>query len=97
VVARPGDQPGHAAVASTLVDALATADEGAPLGTASGPLGVPHRQAGGQQANRHGQPYMSGHQVVEELADRDPSAWRAEAEVQRDVLPEVLRDEDVPP
>jgi hypothetical protein len=41
VVAGSGDQAGHPAVAGALVDALATADEGAPLGAASSSFGVP--------------------------------------------------------
>ena len=96
VVARLGEQPGRAAVAAALVDALAPADERAPLGPASGPLGVPHRQRGGQQPHRDGQPHLRGHQVAEELADRDPGPWRAEAKVQGHVLPEVLGHQDVP-
>ena len=96
VVAGPGDQPGGLAVAGALVDALAAADEGAPLGPAGGPLGVPHRQRGGQQPDRDGQPHLGGHQVPEELADGDAGAGWAEAEVEGDVLPEVLGHEDVP-
>ena len=56
---------------------LAAADEGAPLGPAGGPFGVPDRQAGGQQPDRDGQPHLGGHQVPEELADRDAGAGRA--------------------
>jgi hypothetical protein len=96
VVTRVGEQPGGLAVAGALVDALAAAHEGAPLGPASGPLGVPYRQRSGQQPDRRGQPDLGGDQVVEELADGDVGAWWPEAEVEGDVLPEVLRDEDVP-
>jgi hypothetical protein len=95
VVAGPGDQAGGAAVAGALVDALAAADEGAPLGPAGGPLSVPHRQRGGQEPDWHGQPHLGGDQVPEELADGDLGAGWAEAEVEGDVLPEVLRDEDM--
>jgi hypothetical protein len=52
VVAGLGDQPGRAPVAGALVDALAAPDEGAPLSPAGGLLGIPHRQAGGQQPDR---------------------------------------------
>jgi hypothetical protein len=97
VVAGLGEQPGRAAVAGALVDALAAPDEGAPLGPAGGPLGVPHRQRGGQQPDRGGQPHLGDDQVPEELADGDAGPWGAEAEVESHVLPEVLRDEDVPP
>jgi hypothetical protein len=96
VVAGLGDQAGGAAVAGALVDALAAADEGAPLGPTSGPLGIPHRQRGSQQPDRDGQPHLGDDQVPEELTDRDPGAGRAEAEMQGDVLPEVLGREDVP-
>jgi hypothetical protein len=96
VVARTGDQPGHPPVVGTLVDALAASDEGAPLGPAGGPFGVPHRQRGGQQPERDGQPHLSGDQVVEELADRHFGSWGAEAEVEGHVLPEVLGHEAVP-
>ena len=51
---------------------------------------------GGQQPDRDGQPHLGGHQVPEELADGDAGAGRAEAEVEGDVLPEVLGHEDVP-
>jgi hypothetical protein len=97
VVTGSGDQAGRLAVAGALVDALAAPHEGAPLGPAGGPLGVPHRQRRRQEADRDGQPHLGHHQVTEELTDRDPSTRRAEAEVQGHVLPEVLRDEDVPP
>jgi hypothetical protein len=96
VVARLGEQAGGAAVAGALVDALAAADKGAPLGPAGGALGGPHRQRGGQKADRDGQPHLGNHQVVNELADGDAGAWGAEAEVEGDVLPEVLGHEDVP-
>ena len=96
VVAGLGDQAGGLAVAGALVDALAAADEGAPLGPAGGPLGVPHRQRRGQQPDRDGQPHLGGDQVPEELADGDAGAGGAEAEVQGHVLPEVLGHKDVP-
>ena len=96
VVAGPGDQAGGLAVAGALVDALAAADEGAPLGPAGGPLGVPDRQGRGQQPDRDGQPHLGGDQVPEELADGDAGAGGAEAEVEGHVLPEVLGHEDVP-
>jgi hypothetical protein len=97
MVARLGDQPRGAAVAGALVDALAAPDDGAPLGPAGGPLGVPDRQGGGQEPDRGGQPHLSGDQVPEELTHGDAGVGGAEAEVQGDVLPEVLGDEDVPP
>jgi hypothetical protein len=96
MVTRSGDQAGGSAVAGALVDALAAADERAPLGPAGGPLGVPHRQRGGQQPHWDGEPDLGGDQVVEELADRDLRAGRAEAEVQGHVLPEVLGHEHMP-
>src|SRR4029453_14167410 len=94
VVAGPGDQAGGFAGAGGLVsaqgggfsvagglgDGLGAADEGAPLGPAGGPLGIPDRQAGGEQADRDGQPHLSHHEVPEELADGEPRPWRAEAE-----------------
>jgi hypothetical protein len=95
-VAGSRDQSSRAPVAGALVDALAAPDEGAPLGPAGGPLGVPDRQRGGQQPDRDGQPHLGGDQVPEELADGDAGAGRAEAEVEGDVLPEVLGYEDVP-
>jgi hypothetical protein len=64
------------------------ATEGAPLGTIGGPLGVPHRRRGGQQADRDGQPHLGGHQVPEELADGDASAGWAETEMQRHCQPD---------
>jgi hypothetical protein len=97
VVTRSGQQAGGLAVAGALVDALATTHQGAPLGPAGGPLGVPHRQAGGQQTDRDGQPHLGGDQIPEELADGDAGAGGAEAEVEGDVLPEVLGHKDVPP
>jgi hypothetical protein len=96
VVAWLGEQPGGLAVAGALVDAVAAADEGAPLGPAGSSLGIPDRQAGGQQPDRDGQPHLGGDQVPEELADGDAGAGGAEAEVQGHVLPEVLGHEDVP-
>jgi hypothetical protein len=95
VITRLGEQPGRLALPAALVDALATPHKGTPLGPAGGPLGVPHRQRGGQQPDREGQPHLGGQQVPEKLADRDSSSWRAEAEVESDVLPEVLRHKDV--
>jgi hypothetical protein len=97
VVARLDKQAGGLAVAGALVDVLAAPHEGAPLGAAGGSLGVPHRQRGGQQPDRDGQPHLSGQQVPEELASRHLGAWGAEAEVEGDVLPEVLGHKDVPP
>jgi hypothetical protein len=95
VVTGPGDQAGGTAVAGALVDALAAAHERAPLGPAGGPLGVAHRQRRREEADRDGQPHLRDDQVPEELADGDPGAGWAEAEVQGHVLPEVLGDEDV--
>jgi hypothetical protein len=61
VVARLGQQPGRAAVAGALVDALAATDERTPLRASSGPLGIPDRQRGGQQPDRDGQPHLGEH------------------------------------
>jgi hypothetical protein len=96
VIAGAGDQPRCLAVARALVDALAAAHEGAPLGAAGGPFGVPHRQGGGQQPDRGGQPHLGRDQVPEELPDGDAGAGWAEAEVQGHVLPEVLGHEHMP-
>jgi hypothetical protein len=96
VVTRLGEELGGLAVAGALVDELAAADQWAPLGVAGGMLGEVDRQGGGEQPNGEAEPELGQHHVVGELADAERGAGWAEAEQQRDVLPEVLVDVEVP-
>jgi hypothetical protein len=59
-------------------------------------LGEVHGQRGGEQADRDAQPQLGHHHVVGELPNRECGAGWAEAEQQREVLPEVGVDVEVP-